>query len=299
LNSKSTEREHLPVLGREVLELIPQGRLDILDGTFGRGGHAQLLLDHVKTYFAMDRDLEALKTAQKLKEDWGAKAEMKIYDGCFSQMEDFLKQEQTASVDVVFLDLGVSSPQLDRAERGFSFNKAGPLDMRMDDRKGKTLAELLRSISEKDLADAIYLYGEERASRKIAKVIVEQRKHSTISDTMALANLIESVVPRHGKLHPATKTFQALRIVVNRELDELELALQSIPKILRPGGRALIISFHSLEDRMVKQAFLKWKQSDLGQIVTKKCVIATREEQRFNSRSRSAKLRCFEMGAVA
>lgn len=299
MNSEVSSREHLPVLANEVLQYLPEGQLEILDGTFGRGGHATLMAKHVKTYFAMDRDAEALKNARDLKQKWNGQAEVKIYDGCFSEMKTFLDREEQAGVDVVFLDLGVSSPQLDVAERGFSFNKPGPLDMRMDDRKGPTAADLLKSMNEKDLADAIYNYGEERASRKIAKAIVTQRNFTPINDTLGLARLVESVIPRRGKLHPATKTFQALRIVVNRELEELELALECIPKILNPGGRALIISFHSLEDRLVKQAFMSWQKSNLGQVKTKKCVMATAEEQRFNSRSRSAKLRCFERGEAA
>lgn len=299
MNSDLSSREHLPVLANEVLAYLPEGKLSILDGTFGRGGHAQLMEEKVETYFAMDRDADALKAAASLKEKWQGQSEVKIHDGCFSEMETFVKNEEVPGVDVVLLDLGVSSPQLDQGERGFSFNKPGPLDMRMDSRKGKSAADLIQTMSEKDLADAIFQYGEERGSRKIAKAIVDQRKFSPIRDTLGLANLVESIIPRRGKAHPATKTFQALRIVVNRELEELELALEAIPKILNPGGRAIIISFHSLEDRLVKQAFVSWKKSDLGQIITKKCVTATRDEQRFNTRSRSAKLRCFEKGVAA
>jgi 16S rRNA (cytosine1402-N4)-methyltransferase len=186
---------------------------------------------------------------------------------------------------------------LDQAERGFSFQKAGPLDMRMNNRLGPSASDLVMTLPEEELANIIYQYGEERASRRIAKAIVEKRKIIPIKDTHTLASIIESVLPRTGKLHPATRSFQALRIAVNKELEELELALGQCLELLSEGGRVIIISFHSLEDRIVKQTFQTWKKEGYGKIITKKCLTAASDEARLNSRSRSAKLRVFEKGA--
>jgi 16S rRNA (cytosine1402-N4)-methyltransferase len=293
---ESEHRGHIPVLGREVLEALPtKDQLVILDGTFGRGGHARLIDEKhkVKTYAAMDRDGEALKAAQ----EWKSSCDLKIYDGPFSEMGQFAKKENLGPLDVIFLDIGVSSPQLDQAERGFSFQKAGPLDMRMNNRLGPSASDLVMTLPEEELANIIYQYGEERASRRIAKAIVEKRKIIPIKDTHTLASIIESVLPRTGKLHPATRSFQALRIAVNKELEELELALGQCLELLSEGGRVIIISFHSLEDRIVKQTFQAWKKEGYGKIITKKCLTAASDEARLNSRSRSAKLRVFEKGA--
>lgn len=260
-----------------------------MDGTFGRGGHARLIAHQrqVRHYIGMDRDPEALEAAAH----WDAPFPFEALDGCFSQ---FPSLKPGVPVDVVLLDLGVSSPQLDRGERGFSFNKPGPLDMRMNPRRGPSAADLIASLQEEELANIIYRYGEERASRKIARTIVAKRQITPIRDTLALADLIESILPRRGRNHPATLTFQALRIAVNEELKELETALEWIPEVLLPGGRALLISFHSLEDRMVKNAFRDWQKKGLGQVVTKKCLSGDEEEVRQNPRSRSAKMRVFE-----
>lgn len=287
------ERGHIPVLLREVLSALPKrGPLKVLDGTFGRGGHARWIDQYfdVSDYAAMDRDPRALETMA----EWDAKAKVHVHDGAFSEMDLFLERCGLSPVDAIFLDIGVSSPQLDEAERGFSFLKAGPLDMRMDCRKGPSASDLVMTMDEAELADVIYQYGEERASRKIAKAIVQHRKLAAIKDTHTLAQIVESVMPRTGKLHPATRTFQALRIAVNRELDELKLALSKGLDLLNEGGRIIVISFHSLEDRIVKQAFQEWKKSGHGKIVTKKCLMAQPDEARLNPRSRSAKLRVFE-----
>ena len=293
---KETEtRGHIPVLAREVLQSLPQKpSLKILDGTFGRGGHARLIdqMADVSLYAAMDRDGEALEAMKS----WQPKGKFSFYDGPFSEMGAFVQKENLGELDVIFLDIGVSSPQLDRAERGFSFLKAGPLDMRMDDRRGSSASDLVMTLPENDLADIIFKYGEERASRRIAKAIVQHRSVAPIRDTHTLSSIVESVLPRSGKLHPATRTFQALRIAVNEELDELEKALNQGLSLLAPQGRLMVISFHSLEDRMVKQAFQSWKKEGKGTIVTKKCLMAMDDEARLNPRSRSAKLRVFEKG---
>ena len=289
-------RGHIPVLAQPILENLPCRRpLRILDGTFGRGGHARLMALNadIEVYVAIDRDPEALASAKA----WNPPFKLVLHDGCFSEMESFVTQQKLGQFDLILLDIGVSSPQIDASQRGFSFQQVGPLDMRMDTRKGPSAADLLLKLSEKDLADIIFKYGEERASRKIAKAIVVQRQIAPIKDTYGLSHLIESILPRSGKIHPATRTFQALRIAVNRELEELETALQQVPSLLRAEGRAMVISFHSLEDRIAKQAFADWRSRGLGESVHKKIITASEDEIRRNSRSRSAKLRVFEKGA--
>ena len=293
---ESELRGHIPVLAQPILENLPRHRpLKVLDGTFGRGGHARLIALHheIELYAAIDRDADALASAKA----WNPPFKLVLHDGLFSEMESFAKQQKLGCFDLIILDIGVSSPQIDESQRGFSFQNVGPLDMRMDTRKGPSAADLLQKMSEKDLADMIFNYGEERASRKIAKAIVTQRQIAPIKDTYSLSRLIESILPRTGKIHPATRTFQALRIAVNRELEELETALQQVPQLLRPEGRVMVISFHSLEDRIAKQAFADWKSRGLGESVHKKIITASDDEIRRNSRSRSAKLRVFEKGA--
>lgn len=289
---------HSPVLGSEVVKLSPNiPNLKVLDGTFGRGGHANLIELHreLETYLAIDRDPQAIATAKA----WSPqKAKVFVHDGEYSSMTRAAHKFQLQSFDLILLDLGVSSPQLDQSERGFSFKQAGPLDMRMNPRKGISAEQLIADCNEEELANIIYEFGEERASRKIAKAIVQHRNIHPINDTQTLARIIESVQPRHGKIHPATRTFQGLRIAVNREIDELNTALEQIPSLLSPGGRAIVISFHSLEDRPVKQAFAKWKRAGLGTLLNKNVITAGHEESRLNPRSRSAKLRAFEKAPI-
>ena len=202
-------------------------------------------------------------------------------------------------VDGVIFDLGVSSPQLDRPERGFSFREDGPLDMRMDQREGRTAADLIRDLPETELADVIYQLGEERYSRRIARAIVQARVQGAIETTRELAAVVERAVPasyRHGRIHCATRTFQALRIAVNRELDVLEPALRDAVDILSPGGRVCAVSFHSLEDRIVKHTFRALANGPEAsvRVLTKKPVTASEVERDHNPRSRSAKLRVVE-----
>ncbi|MDY6781466.1 MAG: 16S rRNA (cytosine(1402)-N(4))-methyltransferase RsmH [Cyanobacteriota bacterium] len=275
---------HIPVLSRELLEglaIRPGGQY--LDATVGGGGHSSLILaiaPDVKI-IAVDRDEEAIAAAQLKLGDLAV-----FWQGNFA---DYSPGE--VKFDGIFADLGVSSPQLDCGDRGFSFQHDAPLDMRMDRRQELTAAIAINHWDEKQLADLFYQYGEERYSRRIAKRIVEKRPLQT---TMQLANEVAAAVPRkyrYGRIHPATRVFQALRIAVNGELESLEKFIEVAPTWLKAGGRMGIISFHSLEDRIVKHRF---RDCPLLQIVTKKPITAQPEEKAENPRARSAKLRVAE-----
>lgn len=244
---------HLPVMYRQVLDgLRVLGNGAYLDGTFGRGGHARGVLELLQArgrLLVMDKDPEAIAVAER---EFGGDARVSIYRGSFADLAHW--DETAAGLDGVLLDLGVSSPQLDVAERGFSFGKDGPLDMRMDPDSGQSAAQWLASASEKEIADVLWTYGEERQSRKIARTIVARRSEQPLLRTAQLADLIASVMPRgDNKIHPATRSFQAIRIFINRELADLEAGLDAALARLKPGGRLAVISFHSLEDRIVKQ----------------------------------------------
>lgn len=277
--------KHLSVLSRELiagLDILPAGKY--LDATAGGGGHSELILNQgpeIKL-IAIDRDEMAI-AAVKAKLANYYPQQLEFWQGNFADY-----QPKNILFDGIIADLGVSSPQLDVAERGFSFRNTAPLDMRMDRSQRTTAAEIVNHWKEVSLADLIYEYGEERFSRRIAKKIVQQRPFQT---TTELAEAIASTVPgkyRHGRIHPATRTFQALRIEVNQELKSLEKFIAQAPNWLKPGGKIGIISFHSLEDRIVKHCF---RGSDLLEVITKKPITADRDEQRANPRSRSAKLR--------
>lgn len=223
-----------------------------LDGTFGRGGHARGVLDRLGPdgrLLVMDKDPEAIATAHAL---FGADGRVAVRRGSFAGMAQW--DEAAQGLDGVLLDLGVSSPQLDVAERGFSFGKDGPLDMRMDPESGESAAQWLARADEREIADVLWTYGEEKMSRRIARAIVARRAEAPIERTAQLAEIIASVMPRGGdKIHPATRSFQAIRIFINRELEDLGGGLEAAVSLLRPGGRLAVISFHSLEDRIVKQ----------------------------------------------
>lgn len=244
---------HLPVMYRQVLEgLQVNGSGTYLDGTFGRGGHARGVLDQLGAggrLLLMDKDPEAIAVAER---EFGADPRVAIFRGSFAELAQW---DATASgLDGVLLDLGVSSPQLDVAERGFSFGKDGPLDMRMDPDSDESAAQWLARADEREIADVLWTYGEERQSRKIARTVVARRGEQPLLRTAQLADLIASVIPRGDqKIHPATRSFQAIRIFINRELADLELGLDAALARLKPGGRLAVISFHSLEDRIVKQ----------------------------------------------
>ena len=276
---------HRSVLSRELitgLDISAAGRY--LDATAGGGGHSELILaqNELVELVAIDRDETAIAAAKARLTDYYPQR-LSFWQGNFADY-----QPQGILFKGIIADLGVSSPQLDVAERGFSFRHAAPLDMRMDREQGITAAEIVNHWQEVSLADLIYEYGEERFSRRIAKKIVQQRPFKTTTD---LAQAIASTVPgkyRHGRIHPATRTFQALRIEVNQELKSLEKFIDLAPTWLEPGGKIGIISFHSLEDRIVKHGF---RNSELLKVITKKPITAQPDEQQANPRSRSAKLR--------
>jgi len=248
---------HIPVLLEAALDGLavqPAGRY--VDGTFGRGGHSRAILGRLGpngALLAMDRDPSAWEAAESLSGD----SRFTFVRERFSRMAEAIRQHWPENgVDGVLLDLGVSSPQLDEPSRGFSFQHDGPLDMRMDPAAGAPVSDWLNKADEKTIADTLYGLGEERHSRRIARAIVAARRNAPITRTGQLADLVRGAVPRwEPGRHPATRTFQALRILVNDELGELRTWLETIPAVLRPGARLVVISFHSLEDRMVKRAF--------------------------------------------
>lgn len=264
-NSVSDKQLHIPVMLQEVLDsLSPQDNKIYVDGTFGAGGYSRAILEKANCkLYAIDRDPDAIERAKKFSDDF--KGRFTALKGCFGDMEQILKQNNIDSVDGIVLDIGVSSIQIDEGERGFSFNKEAPLDMRMS-KEGMSAADVVNSLPEKELADIIYNYGDEKASRRIAKRIVEARAEKNIETTIELANLVHSVVPKKfgQKIDTATKTFQALRIYVNDELGELERAMQAAENILKDEGRLVIVSFHSLEDSIVKKFFKNRSGKDIS-----------------------------------
>jgi 16S rRNA (cytosine1402-N4)-methyltransferase len=304
--------QHIPVMLPEVLHyLAPEAGKTYVDGTFGFGGYSRgILTTSDCTLFAIDRDPEALPRAQAVSNDHPER--FTLLQGCFGEMEILLADKKIEKVDGIVLDIGVSSMQIDDAERGFSFREDGPLDMRMS-QTGKSAAEVVNTYGEKELADIIYKYGEERASRAVARAIVKFRSEETISRTVQLANIVRSVVrsSKKDKIDPATRTFQGLRIYVNDELGELERALVAAERILVSGGRLVIVSFHSLEDRIVK-SFLKSRSggnprpsryapdfdiegpSPSFSLLSRKAIGPSEEETRINPRARSARLRAAE-----
>jgi 16S rRNA (cytosine1402-N4)-methyltransferase len=248
---------HVPVLFAQVMEgLAVRKEGTYLDGTFGRGGHARGVLQRLGPggrLLLMDKDPEAIAVAGR---EFGGDGRVAIHRGSFADLARWSATD--AGLDGVLFDLGVSSPQLDVAERGFSFGKDGPLDMRMDPEAGESAAEWLVHASEKDIADVLWTYGEERQSRRIARAIVSRRAETPLLRTAQLADLIASAMPRgDSKIHPATRSFQAIRIFINRELADLETGLEAAHARLNAGGRLAVISFHSLEDRIVKQFMAK------------------------------------------
>lgn len=296
---------HQPVMLAEVIEaLAPADGKTYVDGTFGAGGYTRAILQAANcNVIAIDRDIDAQERAAKIKAEFGDRFAL-VY-GCFGDIEAHLNG---LKVDGFVLDIGVSSFQIDQAERGFSFSKDGPLDMRMDQGGGQTATDLVNTLAEEELAKIIYIYGEEKKSRRIAKKIVEQRREQKITTTGQLASLVRSCVPKSKDgIDPATRTFQALRIAVNDELGELRRALEAAPRILSPQGRLVVVSFHSLEDRIVKQSMLEDSDKkpagsryrpeispaggSIYHLPSKKAVKPTARETNENPRARSAKLR--------
>jgi len=309
---------HQSVLLEEVIgALRPHSEGVYVDGTIGAGGHAAALLSASAPHgqlFGFDQDKNALEIAKRRLAEFGNRVH--LLHSNFDQIQQLATQHHIPPADGILLDLGVSSMQFDRPERGFSFQADGPLDMRMDDTAGQTAADLVNHLPERDLADLIYRYGEERQSRRIAKAIVKARP---IRRTAELAQVVSGAIsagkrPRKGrrqaKIHPATRTFQALRIAVNDELGALERALPQAINLLKPEGRLAVISFHSLEDRIVKQFFRQESQDCICppeqpvctcrhkatiRIITKRPIMPSSAEVSVNPRARSAKLRVVEL----
>jgi 16S rRNA (cytosine1402-N4)-methyltransferase len=291
---------HVPVLVAEAMDLLrPAGRKVLVDCTVGLGGHAEALLslaDAEALLIGIDVDESNLRRTKARLARFSGR--FRLFQANFADLKLVLAEAGVQRVDALLADLGVSSTQLDEPGRGFSFQVDGPLDMRMGS-EGQTAADLVKYLSEKQLADIIWRYGEERHSRRISRAIVDTRHSVPITSTVQLADIVTRAAPpaRWGEIHPATRTFQALRIAVNHELDSLEKLLGMLPDVLTVGSRAAVISFHSLEDRLVKQAFNAAAQSERFLVLTRKPVTASDDETRRNPRSRSAKLRALERTA--
>ncbi|WP_395712511.1 16S rRNA (cytosine(1402)-N(4))-methyltransferase RsmH [Reyranella sp.] len=305
-----SESRHIPVMVREVIEALqPRAGGRYLDGTFGAGGYSTAMLDSAACQvIALDRDPDAIAAGRALAEHYGER--LRLIEGRFGDMGDLLAAEGVDDVDGVTLDLGVSSMQLDEVDRGFSFRSSGPLDMRME-RSGLSAADLVNEADEAELADIIWRYGEERRNRRVARAIVEARRHKRIETTGELAEIVRRAVGPQGRdeSDPATRTFQALRIAVNNELGELERGLLAAERVLAPGGRLAVVSFHSLEDRAVKD----FVRSRAGRVpgpsrhlppvesrppelrdLTRKPMLPSATEIAANPRARSARLRVAE-----
>jgi len=304
---------HIPVLGREAVDhLAPREGGIYVDATFGAGGYSRAILDVPGTrLIAIDRDRTAIAGGAELVERSAGR--LTLVEDRFSNLADVCAAHGVDAVDGVVMDVGVSSMQLDQAGRGFSFRLDGPLDMRMG-QAGPTAADVVARASEGDLADIIYLFGEERQSRRIARAIVADRQETPFTTTRALADLVGRVVrSKPGDIHPATRTFQALRIFVNEELEELQTALAAAERVLRPDGRLVVVSFHSLEDRIVKNFLAERSKTGGGsrhlpevaqtapsfQLLTRRPVVAGEDEVAHNPRARSAKLRAAERTPAA
>ena len=304
--------EHISVLTQEVVDFAPESTQTILDCTLGGGGHSRCLLENFPDakLYGIDRDALAVKAAAERLKTY--EKQTKLGQASFSELPEFFAECGEPVFDYILADLGLSSEQLARAERGFSFLREGPLDMRMDpDRQQITAAHLVNNSSEQELLKILRNFGEERFARKIVGKILEFRGKTPLKTTKELAQLVSSVIPRRLQkqgFNPATLTFQALRIAVNDELQELEVLLKQIPSLLKTDGRVALISFHSLEDRIVKHQFRKWENpcvcpTDLpycicgekprGRVLTRRPVNATKKEVADNPRSRSAHLRVF------
>ncbi len=290
---------HVPVLLEEVLEYL-NVRLGgvICDATLGLAGHSSEIAKRLGgegRLIAFDRDPEAMAAAKVRLEEVKAELGSEMPEIVFEPkaFSEALSSIEPGSLDGLLADFGVSSLQLDEAHRGFSFRSDGPLDMRMNTREGETAEQVVNQEDENELADLIYEFGEERRSRRIARAIVRARP---ITTTAELAQIVSAAAPsmKGDKIHPATRTFQALRIRVNNELGEIQSLLKSAGSLLKPGGRLVLISFHSLEDRLVKDAFREWGREKKFEVLTKKPVVASEQEQMRNPRSRSAKMRAAE-----
>ena len=307
---------HTPVLLAEVLEYLaprPGGR--VVDATLGGGGHARAIAERLAPggeLVGLDQDPDALQAARTAMDDLAGRVGVRLVRANFGDLERALSAEGVGSVDGILLDLGVSSHQLDTAERGFAFRYKGPLDMRMDPAGGaETAAGLLNRLSEEAIARLLFEFGEEPRARRIASEIVRRRAEKPLATTEDLVDAVRGAMPlrtRPGEIHPATRTFQALRIAVNRELEVLEAVLPQAARLLAPGGRLVVIAYHSLEDRIAKQTLAALSGKRIGtdlpdlapppepvlNVLTKKPVAPSAEEVRANPRARSARLRAAE-----
>jgi 16S rRNA (cytosine1402-N4)-methyltransferase len=286
--------EHVPVLLREVMEMLRPTQNGIyVDATLGPGGHAEGILQRVDscTLIGIDRDDKAIEIAQ---ERLGNYKNIHLVRDSFSNIKAVVKNLGYEKVNGILLDLGVSALHLKSEGRGFSFLKDEPLDMRMDRRQSLTAEEVVNEYSEKDLAAVIWQYGEERFSRRIARAVIDARRKKRIDSCRELAGIIGKKIRKRGRIHPATRTFQALRIEVNKELEELSMAIEAGADLLEAEGRFCVISYHSLEDRIVKNAFRKLAKDGLFKIITKKPLVPGWQEKQLNPSSRSAKLRTGE-----
>jgi 16S rRNA (cytosine1402-N4)-methyltransferase len=308
----SSAPRHTSVLGREAVEwLAPRDGGIFVDATFGAGGYSRAILETPGTrVIGIDRDRTAIAGGFGLVDR--SDGRLTLVEDRFSNLAEVCAAQGSDAVDGVVMDVGVSSMQLDQAERGFSFRLGGPLDMRMG-QSGPTAADVVAKASEADLANIIYIFGEERHSRRVARAIVAARKEAPVTTTQALADIVGKVVrSKPNEIHPATRTFQALRIFVNEELDELHHALSAAERALKPGGRLVVVSFHSLEDRIVKNFLNERGKASSGsrhlpevaqaassfQILTKRPVTPGKAEVAANPRARSAKLRAAERTAA-
>lgn len=289
---------HIPVLLQEVITLTePRPGEFVIDGTVGGGGHAKAFADAVGSggrLLCVDRDPEALAIAKRA---LGAAKPKTLFErASYADIPAILKRKKLGRAAILLLDLGFSSFQIDDLERGFSLRGGGgaPLDMRYDRTTGRTAADEVNKLSERELADIIFRYGGEQYARQIAHSIVVHRKRRKFTAVPELVRVIEEALPpsrRRGKIHCATKTFQALRVHVNREFEQLERAMENLPEVLGLGGRAAVITFHSAEDRIVKRAFRGYAEKGIAALVTKKPTVPSRGEVQKNPRARSAKLR--------
>jgi 16S rRNA (cytosine1402-N4)-methyltransferase len=289
---------HIPVMAAEVSEYL-QPRPDgvYIDGTLGLGGHAEKILAAMGSgwFIGVDQDEGALKAAAERLGRFSVRKNF-IHDN-FRNLGAIAQSLGVEAVDGILLDIGVSSVQLDNAQRGFNFREDGPLDMRMDPSAAVSAYDLVNGLSEREIEEVLRLYGEERFSRRIARVIVDRRMAAPLETTQALKDAVMAAMPGgrpYQKIHPATRTFQAFRIAVNRELDALEAVLPNAIALLKPCGRIVVISFHSLEDRIVKTKFRQAETAGLMNILTKKPLRPSEQEIGENSRARSARLRAGE-----
>ena len=286
--------QHIPILAVEIADLILRNKSGYyLDGTLGLGGHSKLFLtrlDNKARILGLDKDSQAIKLAENKVAD----ARLITRQASYLQAPEILTELNWPLLDGALFDLGLSSYQLDDASRGFSFLKSGPLDMRFDNTKGSTAADLVNTLPADKLEYIFKTYGEERNAKKIALAICQARRETPFKTTTDLKNLIEKHIPRFGKTHQATRIFQALRIAVNEELETVTKAPKMLARIIKPGGRAAFLTFHSTEDRIIKQAFKEMEKTGAWHLVNKKLIIPSPEEIKNNSRARSAGLRIIE-----